>query len=154
MPEQIVSPSETIIGRRDVVPATGLSDFFASALGAAAGGIAADGGTITGPPTAVYRGQPGGSFDVLAGFPAMMPGEAQPEGLEAVALPAGAALSHVHEGSYDTLASTYELLTAEFTARGARMPDLMWEKYLVGPDSGADPAEWQTQVVFPLPAEG
>ncbi len=56
----------------------------------------------------------------------------------------------IHHGSYDDLSNTYEELTAWFKENGMTPPTVMWEEYLVGPESGTDPSRWRTRIVYPV----
>jgi effector-binding domain-containing protein len=116
---------------------------------AAGEALAARGMNPAGPPVALYQGMTEEKFDVTAGFP--VPAGAEPSGDVVVAtLPEGATVEAIHQGSYDDLSKTNEELTAWFKDNGMTPPTVMWEEYLVGPESEADPSRWQTRIVYPM----
>ena len=67
-------------------------------------------------------------------------------------LPGGRAVQVLHYGSRGTLLSTYDRLNEWLVAHRVPRVALMWEEYLVGPDTVADPGAWRTRIVVPLPA--
>lgn len=146
----VTEPAHTVTGLRQTVEMQALSDFFASAMPTVAAELADAGLRPNGAPISIYRQRGGGAFDVTVGFP--VDGEPETGGpLVSETLPGGPVAATVHSGSYDTLASTYDLVIAWLTARHIAVPEMMWEEYLVGPDSTPDPDAWRTRVVFPLP---
>ena len=141
--------AQEVIGLHESVRMEELGDFFPRAVTAAGEALAAQGVNPAGPPVALYQGMTEEKLDVTAGFP--VPAGAAPSGDVVVAmLPGGATVEVIHQGSYDDLPNTYEELTAWFDDNGMTPPTVMWEEYLVGPESGADPSHWQTRIVYPL----
>ncbi|WP_454853984.1 PIG-L family deacetylase [Promicromonospora soli] len=141
--------AQEVMGLHESVRMDELGDFFPRAMTAAGEALAARGVTPAGPPVALYQGMAEEKFDVTAGFP--VPAGAAPSGDVVVAtLPGGATVEAIHQGSYDGLSSTYEELTAWFKDNGMTPPTVMWEEYLVGPESEADPSHWQTRIVYPM----
>ncbi|MGO4690554.1 GyrI-like domain-containing protein [Glaciibacter sp. 2TAF33] len=140
---------QTMLGVRDVVPLTGLSIFFGTAFDATAAELARQGVRPAGAPIALYTGNPTDTVDVTAGFPVVDPVETGPSTV-VVDLSGGPAVQIVHTGNYDTLADTYAQVIEWLTEQKLTPTSQVWEEYLVGPDSGADPADWQTRIVFPI----
>jgi effector-binding domain-containing protein len=146
----VTEPAHTVTGLRQTVEVQALSDFFAEAMPTVAAALADAGLQPDGGPISIYRQRGGGAFEVTVGFP--VDGRPETGGpLVAETLPGGPVATAVHSGSYDTLASTYDLVIEWLTARHIAVPEMMWEEYLVGPDSTPDPSAWRTRVVFPLP---
>ena len=139
----------TILGVHEVVPMEELTAFFSRAFGTVAAAIAAQGTHPAGPPVAVYRGTPTSMVDVTAGFPVENTVIEAP-GTLLVPLPAGRAAVITHHGSYESLPTTYDVLGRWMRKHGLVPTELMWEQYLVGPETTADPAEWVTRIVNPV----
>jgi effector-binding domain-containing protein len=141
--------AQEIMGLHESVRMEDLGDFFPRAMTAAGEALAARGVTPAGPPVAFYQGMAEEKFDVTAGFP--VPAGAAPSGdVVVTTLPGGATVEAIHQGAYDDLSTTYDELTTWFTGSGLTLPTVMWEEYLVGPESEADPSRWQTRIVYPV----
>jgi effector-binding domain-containing protein len=125
-------------------------------VGAAA---AEAGATMTGPPFARYHHFAPDHVDLEVG----MPVAAAPPGLSAASgrpdrrigissLPGGPAAVTTHRGPYDSLVTTYDGLAAWIASDGGGFAagDGPWEVYLTDPGSVPDPADWLTEVVWPL----
>lgn len=147
--ERVSQPAVTVAGITETVPMTQLTEFFGRAFGTSAAVLGAAGIPIVGAPIAIYTGEPSDTVEVTAGFPVAAGTEA-PAGLVLETVPAGEAAVAVHEGSYDSLGTTYGVLTEWFEQNHLGRAPVMWEEYLVGPDGAADPAEWRTRIVFPI----
>lgn len=146
--ETITLEPRVLAGQRQRVAVSELSDFFARAIPAVAGELARAGVYPIGPPIAVYRHEQGHRFDVTVGFPV---GEV-PEFFGALVrevLPGGPAVRAVHVGPYETLPAAYGELSQWFAQRKLKVPELMWEEYLVGPGA-ADESAYRTEIVYPL----
>ena len=140
---------QPFLGMREVVRVDALTDFFGRAFTATAAELGAQGLAPVGPPVALYTGEVGETTDVTAGFPTTEP-PTPGGGLVAAVLPAGRAAVTVHHGPYDAMVTTYSGLMGWFEEQGLTPGPTMWEEYLVGPDSVADPAEWRTRIVWPV----
>ena len=56
----------------------------------------------------------------------------------------------VHHGNFDGLGAAWGELRGWIAASGYATRADFWEVYLVGPDSSANPADWRTQLNWPL----
>jgi AraC family transcriptional regulator len=126
-------------------------------VGAAA---AETGVAVTGAPFARYHHFGPERVDLEIGIPI----EAAPQELNPVSgepddrigvssLPGGSAAVTVHHGHYDSLVTTYDALAAWIASEapgGSVAGDGPWEVYLTDPGSVPDPADWLTEVVWPL----
>jgi len=142
---------QPFLGMHEVLRISDLADtdFYSRAFTAVSAELGKQGLTPAGPPVALYSGDGKETADITAGFPTQQ--TALPaEGLVAAVLPAGRAAVTVHEGAYDTITTTYSELTAWFEKEHLIPGPVMWEEYLVGPDSGAEPAQWRTRIVWPV----
>ncbi len=140
---------QPVLGMHEVVPVGELSAFFGRAFSAVARDLERHGVAPVGPPVALYDAAVGATADVTAGFPTV---ETVPpgEGLIDVVLPAGPAVEVIHRGPYDSMEGTYADLMEWFAANKVQAGPVMWEEYLVGPDSAPDPADWVTRIVWPV----
>ncbi len=88
-------------------------------------------------------------FDFDVGVP--VEGDVLPDGrVKEGHLPGVKAARSVHRGPYEELDSAWGELQAWVESRGLeRAPDL-WECYLLGPESGAAPEAWRTELIQPL----
>lgn len=133
-------PTAVVRGR---VPHDGIADFLGAAFGAVMGAVAASGVQVVGPPFARYRPTAESGWDIEAGFPVSGPFEGS--GVEAGLLPGGPAAQAVHRGSYDSVASTYDRVTAWVSEGGHAPTGPPWESYLDEPDV----PEPRTLIVMP-----
>ena len=140
--------AQEIVGLREKVRMDELEDFFPRAMTAAAGALRARGVEPAGPPVALYENASPEGFDVTAGYP-VPAGAAPSDDVVAAMLPSGATVEATHEGPYETLFAAHEELTAWFQENGMPPPTVVWEEYVLGPETGADPSQWQTRIVYP-----
>ena len=67
-------------------------------------------------------------------------------------LPAARVARTVHHGGYEGLPSAWGEFSAWVTAEGLTPRQDLWECYVNGPESSADPADWRTELNRPLDA--
>jgi len=65
-------------------------------------------------------------------------------------LPAAKVARTVYHGGYEGLGAAWGEFEAWIAAQGLATGPDFWECYVVGPESGPDPAEWRTQLNRPL----
>jgi effector-binding domain-containing protein len=148
--ERITLTPRTVLGvRQQHVRPDAMSEFFGRAMETAYQALQKAGLAPTGPPIAVYRGDPEQGFDVTAGFPIAGPVDA-PSGVELMELPSGQAVSTVHTGSYDAMTETYARIGTWMEDQHLTPREPMWEEYLSDPSENPDPATWRTRIVFPV----
>jgi AraC family transcriptional regulator len=104
---------------------------------------------IAGRPFTRYLSTGPGLFSIEVGMPvATAP---QGEGVvEAGTLPAGPAAVATHAGPYDQLSETYAALERWIESNGYRVGGAPWESYITDPADHPDPADWRTEVYWPL----
>jgi len=143
---------QTILGVREVVKMSELTEFFSRAFAASAKELAAQGNHPVGPPVAIYSGMPSDTIAVTAGFPAVRPATPAEKGsgLVLAELQGGPVVTAIHIGSYDQLGESYGKIATWMAEHQLKPAAEMWEEYLVGPDSVTDPTLWQTRIVFPI----
>jgi effector-binding domain-containing protein len=131
---------------RETVPVNDLPAFFARAFHLTAASISRQGRQVTGPPLGIYFGMPSDTVDVAAGFPVNAPIETD-GAVVPQELPGGRVVQVLHVGSYDSLAQTYDRLSAWM--REQRLPEtgIMWESYLNEPQPD-DPESTRTLITW------
>lgn len=70
--------------------------------------------------------------------------------IEAGELQGGALAVAIHEGGYDTLRETYAQIEGFVEAGERATAGPPWESYLTDPASQPDPADWRTEVCWPV----
>jgi effector-binding domain-containing protein len=103
----------------------------------------------TGPWFTHHFRRPNETFDFRICFP--VDREVKPEGrVEAGDLEAATVGRTVYSGGYDGLGGGWGEFQAWLESQNYKTRDDLWERYLVGPDSGKDPSEWRTELNRPL----
>jgi effector-binding domain-containing protein len=67
-------------------------------------------------------------------------------------LPAAKVARTVYRGPYEGLGAAWGELMAWIAANGHTPREDLWECYVAGPESSADPADWRTELNRPLAA--
>lgn len=85
-------------------------------------------------------------FDLEIGLPVVSPvvpaGRVRP-GWQ----PACTVARTIYRGDYEGLPAAWGEFSAWIEAQGHVAADDLWERYVVGPEAGRDPAEWRTELV-------
>jgi effector-binding domain-containing protein len=145
----VTTEARTVLAVRERVPFAELTDFFGRAFERTAAALGEAGTFPSGPPVAIYYGDPTDTVDVAAGFP-FAGSITPPEGTAVVDLPAGRAVEAIHVGPYDELAKTYDTVAEWMQQEHVTPSSVMWEEYLAGPDTDPDPSTWRTRIVYPI----
>jgi AraC family transcriptional regulator len=104
---------------------------------------------IAGWPLARYVSTGPGLWTVEAAMPLAAAAPAVGE-MEAGVLPAGPVAMGLHAGPYDQLAETNAAIERWIEAQGFRVGGAPWESYVTDPADHPDPADWRTEVYWPL----
>ena len=106
---------------------------------------------IAGRPFTRYQSTGPGLYRIEVGMPVATAtgGESR---VESGTLPGGPVAVAMHAGSYDTLTETYAALERWIEANGYRTAGAPWESYITDPADLPDPADWRTEVYWPLEA--
>ena len=104
---------------------------------------------IAGFPLARYVTMGPGLWTVEAAMPlaTSAPGEGE---IEPGALPAGPVVLGIHAGPYEELPATHAAIERWLETRGLRAAGAPWEWYVTDPSQHPDPADWRTEVYWPL----
>jgi AraC family transcriptional regulator len=104
---------------------------------------------IAGWPVARYLSVGPGLWTVEAAMPLALAAAGEGE-MEAGALPAGAVAVGIHAGPYEQLPETYAAIEKWMADNGVRAGGAPWESYVTDPGQHPDPADWKTEVYWPL----
>jgi AraC family transcriptional regulator len=121
--------------------ATGLGQVFTH--------MAQTGSTLAGRPFARYPDVGPGLLTIEVGVPIAADGTSA-GAVEAVTLPGGPSAYAVHMGPYDRLQDTYAVMERWIVESGARAGGAPWESYITDPAELPNPADWRTDVYWPL----
>jgi AraC family transcriptional regulator len=151
--EKKLAPQPVLIGRRRVDPA-GIAPAISEVLPKIFHLAQERGIAISGRPFTRYTDMSMGMMTVEPGMPvAALPPEgvrATDDDIHADMLPAGRAACTIHAGSYDELGQAYSALERWMSEKGVSPAGAPWESYLTDPAEHADPAEWKTEIFWPI----
>jgi AraC family transcriptional regulator len=104
---------------------------------------------LAGRPFTRYLSTGPGLFTIESGcvLAAATPGKGD---VESATLPGGSAVVAMHGGSYDTLSETYAEMERWMEKNGLRPGGAPWESYITDPADHPDPADWRTEIYWPL----
>lgn len=106
---------------------------------------------IAGQPIARYVSTGPGLWTVDFIMPLASPAEAEGE-MQAGVLPSGPVAFAVHQGAYDTLGETNAAIEKWIEENGYSVSGAPWESYVTDPGETPDPANWKTEIFWPLKA--
>jgi AraC family transcriptional regulator len=104
---------------------------------------------IAGRPFTRYLSTGPGLYEMEIGVPvaAAVAGDGD---VQAGTLPGGPVAVAVHGGPYDQLSETFAALQRWIEAGGLRIAGPPWESYVTDPAEFPDPADWRTEVYWPV----
>jgi AraC family transcriptional regulator len=109
----------------------------------------AEGLAIVGHPYTRYHSTGPGLMTFEVGVPLAAAGTGAGD-VQAGELPAGPAACAIHQGPYEGLVETYAVLERWMESQGLRPAGAPWEAYLTDPADHPDPADWRTEVCWPI----
>jgi AraC family transcriptional regulator len=103
----------------------------------------------TGPPFARYGLRAADAIDVEGGLPVAesLAGEGR---ITSTELPGGEAAATWHVGPYDTLPNAHSAIERWLLEHNRGPSGRPWEVYWTDPGEVPDPAEWKTEIIYPL----
>jgi AraC family transcriptional regulator len=104
---------------------------------------------IAGWPVARYLSVGPGLWTVEAAMPVATAAKGEGE-MEPGMLPAGPTALGIHAGAYEQLPETYTAIEKWMDANNVRPGGSPWESYVTDPAQHPDPADWRTEVYWPL----
>lgn len=134
---------------RLTIPREDIRQVMGPAIGDVLSAVAAQGATPAGPVFSHHLRMDPAFFDFEVGVPVAAP--VQPAGrVQPGLLPPATVARTVYHGPYEGLASAWTQLHAWLEQEGHAPAENLWECYETGPESGADPSKWRTQLNRPI----
>lgn len=128
---------------------------LAQCLPAVFGYVMENGLQPAGHPFVRYAGMSAAFFEIEAGIPLVTAPETSPPAETAILsgeLPAGPVAATIHKGPYEGLRDAYAALERWLEDSDVEATGAPWEVYLTDPGEVPDPADWLTEVSFPITA--
>lgn len=143
------TPAQPTAVIRLTIPRAEIQQVMGPGISELMAAVAAQGVAPAGPWFTHHLKMDPHTFDFEIGVPVAAPvavaGRVQP-----AELPAATVARAVYHGAYEGLGAAWEAFGTWIASQGhAPAPDL-WECYVVGPESTADPAGWRTELNRPL----
>ena len=104
---------------------------------------------IAGRPFTRYLSTGPGLYSIEVGMPVATTSSGEGQ-VEAGTLPGGPVAVAMHAGPYDQLSETYAALERWIEANDFRVAGAPWESYITDPADLPDPADWRTEVYWPI----
>jgi AraC family transcriptional regulator len=142
-------PAQPILFIRRRIARSDLQGMLAECFGKLYGHAQKAGLPIAGFPLARYVSTGPGLWTVDAAVPLAAPAAGEDD-MQAGELPAGPVALGVHAGSYDDLADTNAAIERWIESNGYRVAGAPWEWYVTDPGEHPNPADWRTEVYWPL----
>ena len=142
---------QPMISVRGHTPLAGISAFMGQAYGEEFGLLGRVGVRPAGPPFAIYHDPEfrEEDIDIEVGVPVAEPVAAVGR-VQAGTLDGGPVAYTLHAGPYDEIGGAYRAVAAWLQERGHEMAGPPRECYLVGVGQAKDPAEYRTEVIWPI----
>ena len=145
---QELQPQPALIVKRRVARSE-IAATIAESLGKTFPYALQNGLAIAGRPFVRYSDVGPGLMTMETGTPLAAPAPGAGE-IEAITLPGGPAAVAVHMGPYDKLQDTYAAMERWMQQQGVRAAGAPWESYITDPAEYPDPANWRTDVFWPI----
>lgn len=105
----------------------------------------------TGPWLTHHLAMTSDRFDIRITVP--VPRAIEPVGrVESGELPAATVVQTIYRGDYEGLSNAWPEFMNWIAAQGLTPASDCWERYVVGPETSSDPADWRTELNRPLVA--
>jgi len=145
---QELQPQPALVVKRRIARAE-IAATIAEGLGKTYPHALQNGLAIAGRPFARYSDVGPGLMTIEVGTPLATPAAGAGD-IEAITLPGGPAAVAVHMGAYDKLQDTYAAIERWMQEHGVRAAGAPWESYITDPAEHPDPANWRTDVYWPI----
>lgn len=143
-----LSPQPVLVVRRRVKPSE-IAATLAEGLGLVFQYAQRTGAALAGPPLTRYLEWGPGLISIEAGMPvaASVPGAGD---VAAEILPGGLVAMTTHTGRYDKLTEAHAAVQVWIAEHGRLPAGAPWESYVTDPADYPDPAEWKTEIFWPV----
>jgi AraC family transcriptional regulator len=145
---QQLQPQPAVVVKRRVARSE-IAKTIAESLGKTYPYALQNGLAIAGRPFVRYSDVGPGLMTMETGTPLAAP-DAGAGDIEPITLPGGPVAVAVHMGPYDKLQDTYAAIERWMQERGVRAAGAPWESYITDPAEHPDPANWRTDVFWPI----
>jgi effector-binding domain-containing protein len=145
----IQTKPEHALAIREVVPNAQIGPKMGQILGELMAYFGKSKVIMTGPPFALYHSFDSEKTDMEVGFPVAEPQKGEGR-VKPCTLPGGRVVTATHVGPYEKVVDTYTEMQKWITAKGLKPKNVMWERYLNGPDTVKDQSEYNTEVFWPI----
>lgn len=142
-------PEQPILLIRRRIARTQLADMLAECFGKLFVHCQTAGLPLAGWPLARYVSMGVGLWTVEAALPLAAPAAGEGE-MEAGVLAAGPVALGIHAGPYEQLPETNAAVEKWIEQNGWRVAGPPWESYVTDPSEHPNPADWRTEVFWPL----
>ncbi|MBX2801433.1 MAG: AraC family transcriptional regulator [Myxococcales bacterium] len=150
MPISVTERAEQpVLFIRRRVPAAQLQPTMAQCLPAVFQHVQAQGLPMAGPPFTRYVAVSLGMVTVECGIPVATAAPAAGEILSGT-LPGGRTAVAIHAGSYEDLPGSHAKVEQWLESEGLSQSSPAWESYLTDPADHPDPADWRTELCWPV----
>jgi effector-binding domain-containing protein len=145
-------PTQPIISIRASVPHEAVMRFYEQSQAELHAYAQQIGVAITGPKMSLWYSGPHDSpthTDIETALPVahLVPAQGR---IQSRALPAGRVVFTIHQGAYDTLGEAFAAVWRFIEQQHAVAAGPPHDLVLVGPDDTPDPADYQTEVAWPI----
>jgi len=143
-------PAQRFAAVRTTTTIDKIGEALSSGWGQVFGALGAGGAVPSGPPFAIYhRYGEGGEIEFEACVPTTAD-VAAPAPITVRDEPSMTVAATLHKGSYDRVGEAYEAVQAWIAAEGRQMAGPPREVYLTDPQQVADPADYLTEIQWPV----
>jgi effector-binding domain-containing protein len=140
-----------ILGLRERVSMKGFGEAIGRAYGELFGYVGRIGARPAGPPFALYHDEEFKEEDVDVEFCVPIDRRVAGAGrLDGRVLPAGEVAVTLHAGAYEGIGGAYRALAAWIQEHGHETAGPPRETYLCGPPQASSPAEYRTEIAWPI----
>ena len=150
--ERVERPAQPILCIRRQVARSELQGMLAECFGTLFTHGQRAGLAIAGAPTARFLSTGPGLWTVEAAMVLAAPATGEGE-MQASSLPGGPVAVATHAGPYEELPDTYAAIERWIEAQGYRVAGAPWEAYVTDPGEFPNPADWRTEVCWPLQSD-
>lgn len=143
-----IAPQPVLVVERRVKPSE-IAATLAEGLGLVFRHGQRAGVAFAGQPFTRYVEWGPGMMTMQAGMPIAAPGTTEGD-VRAETLPGGPVATTIHSGAYDKLTEAHAALQVWIEEQGFRSAGAPWEVYVTDPADYPDPADWKTEIFWPI----
>lgn len=148
-PQIIQTQAQPAAVIRFTIPRAEIRNVMGPGIGEVMAAVAAQGVTPAGPVFSHHFKMDPDTFDFEVGVPVKAP--VNPDGrVKPSQLPGAKVARAIYRGPYEGLGAAWGEFNEWIVAEGLTPAANLWESYVAGPESGPDPAKWQTELNRPL----